>query len=39
VEDCDCNFVGYAVNRSNCAPDCGCLDSEGKPAANPLSFC
>jgi hypothetical protein len=26
VIDCDGNLVGYAVNISACAPDCGCKD-------------
>lgn len=24
VTDCDGNIIGYAVNRSDCAPECGC---------------
>lgn len=24
VADCDGNVIGYAVNKSDCAPDCGC---------------
>lgn len=27
VADCDGVFIGYAANRSDCAPDCGCPET------------
>lgn len=35
--DCDGNVLGYAVNRSDCAPDCGCASPEINVTVNPVN--